>query len=663
MGSRLRDSVRYLFEFFCEVAPGSEEKDPYMIRKYPEVYKNEQELKDLPKFTFPCPFEDSFVQHYSFVLTSVDSKYTFCFCRYDNKSNTSLVLLSHLPWHDIFYKLLNCIASLLAGPNAGELGALLAAVRTRPPPPGHSLRVTYDAGASVFVCQPPPDTLPSIPENSLLREYYAALNPGAMVGVWAALLAERRVLVTGRRAGRVAACAMAANQTLYPMTWQHIYIPLLPKHLVDYLLAPMPFLIGVPRAVLDSVRVSDLGDVVVLDVDSSELATPHRDLEALPADTVSTLKKALSDKNALGDGVSRAFLRALVSLIGGYRDAIRISCGEQISFSAARLLAAAPPPRRAFLQRMLHAQIFQQFIEERLELLNSGRGFSDEFEVECSLAAGDAGAGGGGAGGGGRGVKAQYKRWLRAVTSEGGALLRQVKDKMRAGGRRVTRRVRGWGPHAPRSQGSRDNANHSRASCGSATPVSTPASSPPPSPPASPPPSPPASPPPCVDLLTEMEFLFAPPPAADPPLVPARRYAIVATRRLVELAAPAPPPRPRLPARLLRDPAPAPRPPRARLAFQREGRLTVTLPAPPAPRPPAPRPPDNESVQWDLIQLDDPPPAAPAPPPAPAAPPAPASQRGADSALLHEYGLDFTQFGLSDPPAPAATPAAWTTFN
>lgn len=53
-----RDSVRYLFEFFCEVAPGSEEKDPYMIRKYPEVYKNEQELKDLPKFTFPCPFEE-----------------------------------------------------------------------------------------------------------------------------------------------------------------------------------------------------------------------------------------------------------------------------------------------------------------------------------------------------------------------------------------------------------------------------------------------------------------------------------------------------------------------------------------------------------------------------------------------------------------------------
>lgn len=38
---------------------------------------------------------------------------------------------------------------------------------------------------------------------------------------------------------------------------------------------------------------------------------------------VASLKKALSDKNALGDAVSRAFLRALVCLIGGYRDAIR----------------------------------------------------------------------------------------------------------------------------------------------------------------------------------------------------------------------------------------------------------------------------------------------------------------------------------------------------
>ena len=35
-----------------------------------------------------------------------------------------------------------------------------------------------------------------------------------------------------------------------------------------------------------------------------------------------------------------------------------------------------------FLEQMLQLQIFRQFIEERLELLNSGKGFSDEFELE-----------------------------------------------------------------------------------------------------------------------------------------------------------------------------------------------------------------------------------------------------------------------------------------
>ena len=37
---------------------------------------------------------------------------------------------------------------------------------------------------------------------------------------------------------------------MYPMTWQHIFIPILPMPLIDYLLAPMPFLIGVPEQVL-----------------------------------------------------------------------------------------------------------------------------------------------------------------------------------------------------------------------------------------------------------------------------------------------------------------------------------------------------------------------------------------------------------------------------
>jgi hypothetical protein len=44
------------------------------------------------------------VQHFSFVLTSIDSKWTFGFCRHDPKTETALVVLSALPWHETFYK-------------------------------------------------------------------------------------------------------------------------------------------------------------------------------------------------------------------------------------------------------------------------------------------------------------------------------------------------------------------------------------------------------------------------------------------------------------------------------------------------------------------------------------------------------------------------------
>lgn len=89
-----------------------------------------------------------------------------------------------------------------------------------------------------------------------LTEYFSAMDAKCMAGLWAALLHERRVAIVASKPSRLSACVQAANATLFPMSWQHIFIPILPKHLVDYLLAPMPFLIGVPRSVMEVILVS-----------------------------------------------------------------------------------------------------------------------------------------------------------------------------------------------------------------------------------------------------------------------------------------------------------------------------------------------------------------------------------------------------------------------
>ncbi|XP_041987364.1 DENN domain-containing protein 1A-like isoform X2 [Aricia agestis] len=693
MGSRLREPGN-LFELYCEVSPGDHTSEPHILKKYPENYKNEEELKNLPKFTFPCPLDSAYVQQYSFVLTSVDSKYTFCFCRYDPKANKALVILSHLPWHDLFYKLLNCIANLVNGPDRHKLNSFLEVSRCRRPSPGSTFKVACDNDGIIFSAECPDNKLPRIPDNCNLTEYFSALDAHCMAGLWAALLHERRIAIVASKPSRLSACVQAANATLFPMSWQHIFIPILPKHLIDYLLAPMPFLIGVPRSVMSSVRLSEVGEVVIVDVDANELRSPFNDLDTLPPDMVANLQKALSDKNALGDAVSRAFLRALVTLIGGYRDAIKIEKGHMITFSEEAFIKTRKN-MQPFLKKILQSQIFQQFIDERLELLNSGRGFNDEFEVECNYFADRVNAAGG------QKLKQQYKDWAKNVRKEGGAFFRNVKDKVRQGGKNMKSAVKGFKIKMPKT-GSRPSSlnttDDSRFSCGSATPVSSDSESPPE--------RPSRDPPLPLDLLTEMEFLFGgsrrdslpptttaqlriedksktlsprPPPRLPERPPPTLRYPIVSTRKLVDLSdAPVPPPRNTHSNHFISNITKndtATEFQTTTIRFQDNGKEKLKLSLSNQRRPSKTlRPPEvtnkgrthEPAEEVDLIKLDDSPPDLADFDPLKRREPDPL--KSTDSALLHEYGLDFSQFGMSDFSAGSSTqdssvPKGWTTFN
>lgn len=79
-----------------------------------------------------------------------------------------------------------------------------------------------------------------------------------MIEIFAAMLAERRIIFTSQRLDRLSSCVQAANAFLYPMIWQHIFIPILPLKMKDILTAPMPYLIGAPLAVLELVTISSL---------------------------------------------------------------------------------------------------------------------------------------------------------------------------------------------------------------------------------------------------------------------------------------------------------------------------------------------------------------------------------------------------------------------
>jgi len=96
------------------------------------------------------------------------------------------------------------------------------------------------------------------------------------VRILSALLSERRVLLVSNSPTRLAVCSHAAVSMLAVglLHWQHLYIPVLPPHLWQYLAAPYPYLIGiltqtVPR--LD--RTDGLGEVLIIHLDTNQMET------------------------------------------------------------------------------------------------------------------------------------------------------------------------------------------------------------------------------------------------------------------------------------------------------------------------------------------------------------------------------------------------------
>uniref|UniRef100_A0A2K5UWS5 DENN domain containing 1A n=1 Tax=Macaca fascicularis TaxID=9541 RepID=A0A2K5UWS5_MACFA len=410
------------FEVYVEVAyprTGGTLSDPEVQRQFPEDYSDQEVLQTLTKFCFPFYMDSLTVsqvgQNFTFVLTDIDSKQRFGFCRLSSGAKSCFCILSYLPWFEVFYKLLNILADYTTKRQENQWNELLETLHKLPiPDPGVSVHLSVHSYFTV------PDTreLPSIPENRNLTEYFVAVDVNNMLHLYASMLYERRILIICSKLSTLTACIHGSAAMLYPMYWQHVYIPVLPPHLLDYCCAPMPYLIGIHLSLMEKVRNMALDDVVILNVDTNTLETPFDDLQSLPNDVISSLKNRLKKvSTTTGDGVARAFLKAQAAFFGSYRNALKIEPEEPITFCEEAFVSHyRSGAMRQFLQNATQLQLFKQFIDGRLDLLNSGEGFSDVFEEEINM-------------GEYAGSDKLYHQWLSTVRKGSGAILNTVKTK------------------------------------------------------------------------------------------------------------------------------------------------------------------------------------------------------------------------------------------
>ena len=122
----------------------------------------------------------------------------------------------------------------------------------------------------------------------------------AIVALLVALLFERRVVLTSKSLSKLSRATHAANRMVFPLKWQHVFLPLMPAELMEYLTAPMPFVVGLPTQLMSAYEKVPKEEVFLLNLDDGSYTYFAEDFELVPKRIANKLQKTLESERELG---------------------------------------------------------------------------------------------------------------------------------------------------------------------------------------------------------------------------------------------------------------------------------------------------------------------------------------------------------------------------
>ena len=202
---------------------------------------------------------------------------------------TAAVVMSRFPLYKAGRSAARAVARAVE--DGTDLEALAAALLDAPVPgPGERATVSVgQGGRQKVVLSRPKAGNPVWPLGFLLDR----LPVDDVVTVFAALLYERRVLVLGADISHVTAAVLAFVELIRPFGWQNILVPLLPKSMISHAAAPMPYVMGIPRAYADALNDLHIEDVTVVHLDKGTVSQHQDGVNKLPNKPTAALRSAL----------------------------------------------------------------------------------------------------------------------------------------------------------------------------------------------------------------------------------------------------------------------------------------------------------------------------------------------------------------------------------
>ncbi|XP_041802439.1 DENN domain-containing protein 2D-like isoform X2 [Chelmon rostratus] len=390
-------SGQYFFEYLVVVslkkAKDSSSYEPQITYQFPKrdgmarFQKEEEEktLKAITLFCFPegiswAPLTEYHSETFSFVLTEIDGSRRNGYCRRllpggkGARPPEAYCIISTLACFGLFSKIFDEVEKRRQISMA-MIYPFMQKLREAPfPAPGNTVEIKSfipESGTEIISLTRPLD---SWLEHVNFATLFGCLSDKEVLLVFAAAVLERRIIFIADELGTLSQVIHAVAALLYPFTWQHTFISIVPEILIDVVMAPTPYLLGVQKRLLD--LVTDQGDLLVVDLsedrketfivsigDESSILPPKLEAEILEA--LSNRQNAPSVEE-LNRVVSEAFLHFFVRTVGHYASYVRYSrAGEQGVFEKRSFYKAIESKTtRHFVKQFIQTQMFDLFIQE-----------------------------------------------------------------------------------------------------------------------------------------------------------------------------------------------------------------------------------------------------------------------------------------------------------
>uniref|UniRef100_A0A3Q3M5E1 DENN/MADD domain containing 2Da n=1 Tax=Mastacembelus armatus TaxID=205130 RepID=A0A3Q3M5E1_9TELE len=390
-------SGQYFFEYLVVVSlkktKDGSSYEPQITYQFPKrdmmgrSQKEEEEktLKAITLFCFPegiswAPLTEYRSETFSFVLTEIDGSRRNGYCRRllpggkGARPPEAYCIISSLACFGLFSKIFDEVEKRRQKSMA-MIYPFMQKLREAPfPAPGNTVEIKSfipESGTEIISLTRPLD---SWLEHVDFAALFRCLTDEEVLLVFAATVLERRIVFIAEELSTLSQVIHAVAALLYPFTWQHTFISIVPEILIDVVMAPTPYLLGVQKRLLD--QVTDQSDLLVVDLSEDKqktfIVSNGDESSILPPKLQSEILQALSNRKEtstmeeLNRVVSEAFLHFFVKTVGHYTSYVKYSRAAERGVFENRSFYKAIESKttRHFVKKFMQTQMFDLFIQD-----------------------------------------------------------------------------------------------------------------------------------------------------------------------------------------------------------------------------------------------------------------------------------------------------------